>query len=72
MPIRVLLTDDDPLVRSGLALMLGGSSELQIVGEAGDGRARLELQRVQFRLQVAVLTESCGHRLRGERVERRR
>lgn len=36
-PIRVLLVDDDPLVRSGLSLMLGGFSQLEVVGEAEDG-----------------------------------
>jgi DNA-binding NarL/FixJ family response regulator len=35
--IRVLVVDDDPLVRSGLALMLGGASEIELVGEAADG-----------------------------------
>ncbi|GAA4117164.1 response regulator transcription factor [Nocardioides fonticola] len=38
-PIRVLLVDDDPLVRSALALMLGGREEITVVGEAGDGEA---------------------------------
>jgi DNA-binding NarL/FixJ family response regulator len=37
-PIRVLIADDDPLVRSGLAMMLGGASQVQVVGAAGDGR----------------------------------
>jgi len=36
-PIRVLLVDDDPLVRSGLAIMLGGSDQVEVVGEAADG-----------------------------------
>ena len=36
-PIRVVLVDDDPLVRVGLSLMLGGAPHLEIVGEAGDG-----------------------------------
>jgi DNA-binding NarL/FixJ family response regulator len=36
-PIRVVLVDDDPLVRAGLGLMLGGAPQLEIVGEAGDG-----------------------------------
>ncbi|MEU6411843.1 response regulator transcription factor [Microbispora sp. NPDC046933] len=36
-PIRVLLVDDDPLVRAGLRLMLRGAPELEIVGEAADG-----------------------------------
>ncbi len=35
---RVLIVDDDPLVRSALALMLGGQADLDVVGEAGDGR----------------------------------
>ncbi|MFJ2646885.1 response regulator [Streptomyces sp. NPDC087420] len=35
--IRVLLADDDPLVRSGLRLMLGGADDIEVVGEAADG-----------------------------------
>ncbi|MBB5936087.1 response regulator [Streptomyces zagrosensis] len=35
--VRILLVDDDPLVRAGLRLMLGGSAEVEIVGEAADG-----------------------------------
>ncbi len=37
MTTRVLLTDDDPLVRAGLALILGGSPEITVVGEATNG-----------------------------------
>jgi DNA-binding NarL/FixJ family response regulator len=40
-PVRLLLVDDDPLVRSGLRLMLAGASTIEVVGEAGDGRAVL-------------------------------
>jgi DNA-binding NarL/FixJ family response regulator len=36
-PIRVLVVDDDPLVRSGLRMMLEGSERVSVVGEAGDG-----------------------------------
>ncbi|MBZ5732948.1 response regulator transcription factor [Nocardioides sp. TRM66260-LWL] len=41
-PVRVLLVDDDPLVRSALGLMLGGRADLRVVGEAGDGLEALE------------------------------
>ncbi len=34
---RLLIVDDDPLVRSALTFMLGGQPDLEIVGEAGDG-----------------------------------
>jgi DNA-binding NarL/FixJ family response regulator len=40
---RVLVVDDDPLVRSALALMLGGESDIEVVGEAGDGAAGIQL-----------------------------
>lgn len=41
--IRVLLVDDDPLVRSALSLMLGGQSDMEVVGEASNGEAGLAL-----------------------------
>jgi DNA-binding NarL/FixJ family response regulator len=41
-PIRLLVVDDDPLVRSGLGMILGGSPTLQVVAQAADGRAGLE------------------------------
>ncbi|MER5738763.1 MULTISPECIES: response regulator transcription factor [unclassified Streptomyces] len=37
MTIRLLVVDDDPLVRAGLALMLGGAESIEIVGEGSDG-----------------------------------
>ncbi len=41
--IRVLLVDDDPLVRSALALMLGGQSDIEVVGEAANGQTGVAL-----------------------------
>ncbi|MFG2322435.1 response regulator [Streptomyces sp. NPDC048568] len=35
--IRLLIVDDDPLVRAGLSFMLGGADDVEIVGEAADG-----------------------------------
>jgi len=43
--IRVLIVDDDPLVRVGLALVLGAGSDIEVVGEAADGAAALEAVR---------------------------
>lgn len=43
MTIRVLITDDDPLVRSGLALILGGAADVEVAGEADDGAAACRL-----------------------------
>jgi DNA-binding NarL/FixJ family response regulator len=36
-PVRVLLVDDDALVRAGLSLMLDGAEGIAVVGEAADG-----------------------------------
>jgi DNA-binding NarL/FixJ family response regulator len=40
-PIRVLIVDDDALVRSGLTMMLGGADSVAVVGEAQDGSEML-------------------------------
>ena len=47
-PIRVLIVDDDALVRGGLTLMLGGADTVAVVGEAQDGSevlAAIDLHR---------------------------
>ena len=36
--IRVLIVDDHHLVRQGLAALLRASAEIEVVGEASDGR----------------------------------
>ena len=36
-PVRVVLVDDDALVRAGLRLVLGGDPRIEVVGEAVDG-----------------------------------
>ena len=42
-PVRVVIVDDDPLVRAGLRLLLGGAPQLEVVGEAADGAEGLEV-----------------------------
>jgi DNA-binding NarL/FixJ family response regulator len=41
--IRVLITDDHAIVRTGLAQLLGTTDDLVLVGEAGDGARAVEL-----------------------------
>ena len=41
-PVRVLLVDDDALVRSGLRMILSSASDVEVVGEAGGGAATLD------------------------------
>jgi DNA-binding NarL/FixJ family response regulator len=36
-PIRVIVVDDDPLVRAAIAMILGRAPGVDVVGEAGDG-----------------------------------
>ncbi|MBR7193291.1 MULTISPECIES: response regulator transcription factor [unclassified Gordonia (in: high G+C Gram-positive bacteria)] len=42
MTARIMIVDDDPLVRSGLRLLLGGDAGLDIVAEAGNGQEALD------------------------------
>ncbi len=51
-PIRVLLVDDDALMRAGLEAILSSDAAVQVVGEASDGRIAVEQVR---RLQPDVV-----------------
>jgi len=44
-PIRVLLVDDQPLLRTGFKMVLGAETDLNIVGEAGNGVEAVDLAR---------------------------
>ena len=43
MGIRILICDDQALVRAGFKLILDAEDDLEVVGEAGDGTEALEL-----------------------------
>lgn len=43
--IRVLVVDDDPLVRAGLTLILGAGPDIEVVGEAADGVEAVDVVR---------------------------
>jgi DNA-binding NarL/FixJ family response regulator len=44
-PVRVLLVDDDDLMRAGLKAVLSSDARVEVVGEAGSGRAAVERVR---------------------------
>jgi DNA-binding NarL/FixJ family response regulator len=52
--IRVVLVDDQELVRTGFRLVLGGQPDLEVVGEAGDGGEAIEVV-AQTRPDVVVM-----------------
>ncbi|MFC8829964.1 response regulator [Streptomyces sp. NPDC057137] len=53
-PITVLVVDDDPFVRAGLVDLVATDDGLELVGEAGDGRAAVELA-TRLRTDVALV-----------------
>jgi DNA-binding NarL/FixJ family response regulator len=54
MTLRVVLADDQPVVRDGLVLLLRASGEVDVVGVAADGREAVRLV-VQQEPDVALL-----------------
>ncbi|MEV4659428.1 response regulator transcription factor [Micromonospora sp. NPDC049301] len=44
-PVRILLADDQPLLRTGFRMVLGAECDLDVVAEAGDGLEAVELSR---------------------------
>jgi RNA polymerase sigma factor (sigma-70 family) len=53
-PVRVLLVDDDALMRAGLAAILSSDETIAVVGEAADGHEAIERVR-QVRPDVALM-----------------
>jgi DNA-binding NarL/FixJ family response regulator len=53
-PIRVLLADDQPLLRGGFRVLIETAPDLEVVGEAATGREAVELAR-QTRADVVLM-----------------
>ena len=54
MTIRVLLADDQELVRTGFRMILAGEEDIEVVGEASNGREALD-RAVRLRPDVIVM-----------------
>ena len=45
MSIKIVLADDHEIIRDGLRLLIENQSDMELIGEAGDGRAAVQLAR---------------------------
>ncbi|MFE0139938.1 response regulator transcription factor [[Kitasatospora] papulosa] len=52
--IRVLVTDDEPLIRAGIRMILSSADDMEVVAEAANGREAVDIARSQ-RVDVALL-----------------
>ncbi|MFF4222618.1 response regulator transcription factor [Streptomyces sp. L500] len=52
--IRVLIADDEPLIRAGIRMILTSADDIEVVAEAVNGREAVELAR-RHRVDVALL-----------------
>ena len=68
-PVRVVLADDHPMFRYGLRAALAGVTEIDVVGEAGEGQELLEV--VERERPDVVLTDLAMPALDGVAATRR-
>jgi len=67
--VRVVVVDDDPLVRAGLRMILGGAPDLDVVGEAVDGQDAMDV--IARELPDVVLMDIRMPRMDGLAATRR-
>ncbi|MEU1868755.1 DNA-binding NarL/FixJ family response regulator [Streptomyces ambofaciens] len=53
-PVRVVICDDQALIRTGLSTIVDAQPDLEVVGECGDGRTGVDLAR-ELRPDVVVM-----------------
>ncbi|MFI0352343.1 response regulator [Actinomadura sp. 9N407] len=68
-PVRVLLVDDQELVRAGFTMVLDAQPDIEVVGEAGDGAQALE--RLRHTAADVVLMDVRMPRMDGIEATRR-
>ncbi|MDR1212735.1 MAG: response regulator transcription factor [Propionibacteriaceae bacterium] len=54
VPIRVVIADDQAMIRDGIAVLLSSSGDIEVVGEAADGQAAIAVT-AQLRPDVVVM-----------------
>ncbi|MCM3501378.1 response regulator transcription factor [Microbacterium sp. P26] len=53
-PVRIVLVDDQSLFRAGIRMVIDSQSDLEVVGEASDGREAIEVMR-QVRPDIVLM-----------------
>ncbi|WP_326639933.1 response regulator transcription factor [Streptosporangium sp. NBC_01755] len=69
-PIRILLVDDHPVVRSGIRAMLAGQPDFELVGEAATGEDGVEAARA-LAPDVVLMDLQFGTGIHGSEATRR-
>lgn len=54
VPVRIVLVDDQSLFRAGIRMVIDSQSDLEVVGEASDGREAIEVVR-QVRPDIVLM-----------------
>src|SRR6266567_4757124 len=60
MSVRVVIADDEEIVRTGLRMILEAEEDIKVIGEAGDGLEAIDAVR-RARPDVALLDIRMPH-----------